>query len=157
VIINLPKKAYLHVSDNTMTNISKSFTHKMAAKTSWHRYGTKLCHCHPVYTGRTRSTLLRTPSLCRSLRIGPSTGLYRIPKSSKPVLHLFYRCRLQNYISWTEGSRPLQFAVDGVEQVRRLDVKYNTSSAVLPAYSDSYSVLLLDEYLQPEVPCTSVL
>jgi len=93
----------------------------------------------------------------RFLYLGPSTGLYRIPKSSRPVLHLFYRCRLQNYISWTEGSRPLQFAVDGVEQVRRLDVKYNTSSAVLPAYSDSYSVLLLDEYLQPEVPCTSVL
>jgi len=22
----------------------------MAAKTSWHRYGTKLPHCHPMYT-----------------------------------------------------------------------------------------------------------
>jgi len=32
-----------------MTNISKSSTYKMAAKTSWHRYGTKLRHCHPVY------------------------------------------------------------------------------------------------------------
>jgi len=21
----------------------------MAAKTSWHRYGTKLCHCHLIY------------------------------------------------------------------------------------------------------------
>jgi len=29
-----------------------SFTHKMAAKISWHRYGTKLRHCHPKYTGR---------------------------------------------------------------------------------------------------------
>jgi len=29
---------------------SKSFTHKMAVKTSWHRYGTKYCHCHPVYS-----------------------------------------------------------------------------------------------------------
>jgi len=28
---------------------SKSFTRKMAAKTTWHRYGTKLRHCHPVY------------------------------------------------------------------------------------------------------------
>jgi len=26
----------------------KSFTHKMAAKASWHRYGTKLRHCHPI-------------------------------------------------------------------------------------------------------------
>ena len=24
----------------------------MAAKTSWHRYGTKLRHCHPVYNRR---------------------------------------------------------------------------------------------------------
>jgi len=28
---------------------SKRFTYKMAAKTSWHRYGTKLRHCHPIY------------------------------------------------------------------------------------------------------------
>ena len=25
-------------------------TYKMAAKTSWHRYGTKLRHCHRIYT-----------------------------------------------------------------------------------------------------------
>ena len=40
-------KAYL--SDITVTNISQSFTRKTAAKTSWHRYGTKLRHCHPMY------------------------------------------------------------------------------------------------------------
>jgi len=33
----------------TVTNICKSFTHKMAAKINWHRYGTKLRHCHPMY------------------------------------------------------------------------------------------------------------
>ena len=32
-----------------VTNIYKSFTYKMAAKTSWHRYGKKLRHCHPMY------------------------------------------------------------------------------------------------------------
>jgi len=31
-------------------NICTSFTYKMAAKTSWHRYGTKLSHCHHMYT-----------------------------------------------------------------------------------------------------------
>ena len=31
-------------------NIYESFTHKMAAKTSWHRYGTKLRHCHSMYS-----------------------------------------------------------------------------------------------------------
>jgi len=42
-------KAYLN--DVRVTNISRSFSHKMAAETSWHRYGTKLRHCHPVYGG----------------------------------------------------------------------------------------------------------
>ena len=32
-----------------VTNIYQSFTYKMAAKINWHRYGTKLRHCHPVY------------------------------------------------------------------------------------------------------------
>ena len=26
------------------------FTYKMAAKINWHRYRTKLRHCHPMYT-----------------------------------------------------------------------------------------------------------
>jgi len=43
-------KAYL--CDSRVTNIYKSFTHKMAAKTSCHRYGTKLRHCHPMYSER---------------------------------------------------------------------------------------------------------
>ena len=30
--------------------MSESFAHKMAAKTSWHRYESKLRHCHPMYT-----------------------------------------------------------------------------------------------------------
>jgi len=33
----------------TVTDISQSFTRKMAAKINWHRYGTKLRHCRPVY------------------------------------------------------------------------------------------------------------
>jgi len=51
----LTKRPYDHWLTNkacfsaiTVTNISESFTHKMAAKTSWHRYGTKLRHCHPI-------------------------------------------------------------------------------------------------------------
>ena len=48
MIINLPIKRVL--SDSRVTNISKSFTHKMAVKTSWRRYGTKVRHCHPKYS-----------------------------------------------------------------------------------------------------------
>jgi len=48
VITNLPIKRVL--SDSRVTNISKSFTHKMAVKTSWRRYGTKLRHCHAIYS-----------------------------------------------------------------------------------------------------------
>ena len=43
----LIKKVYL--SDIIVTNISPSFTHKMVTKTSCHRYGTKLRHCHAMY------------------------------------------------------------------------------------------------------------
>ena len=39
----------VYSSGITVTNIYESFTHKMATKTSWHRYGTKLRHCHPMY------------------------------------------------------------------------------------------------------------
>jgi len=36
--------------DSRVTNISsKTCTYKMAAKTSWHRYETKLRHCRPMY------------------------------------------------------------------------------------------------------------
>ena len=35
-----------------MPKIYQSFTYKMAAKINWHRYGTKLRHCRPVYRGR---------------------------------------------------------------------------------------------------------
>jgi len=44
----LTNKAYL--SAITVTNISQSFTYKMAAKINWHRFGTKLRHRHPMYT-----------------------------------------------------------------------------------------------------------
>ena len=50
----------MYFSAITVTNISKNFTCKMAAKVNGHRYGTKLRHCHP---------LLSLPLLCRSLPI----------------------------------------------------------------------------------------
>jgi len=56
MIIDLPTKRNL--SDSRVTNIYKSFTHKMAAKTSWHRYGTKLRHCHSMYTSELLATAL---------------------------------------------------------------------------------------------------
>jgi len=36
MITDLTNKAYL--SGTTVTNISQSFTHKMAAKVNWHRW-----------------------------------------------------------------------------------------------------------------------
>ena len=50
MITDLPTKRI------TATYISRSFTYKMAAKINWHRYGTKLRHCHPVYTA-SRNTI----------------------------------------------------------------------------------------------------
>jgi len=34
-----------------VTNIYNSFTYKVAAEINWHRRGTKLRHCHPMYSG----------------------------------------------------------------------------------------------------------
>ena len=47
MITDLTNKAYL--SAITVTNIFQSFTYKMAAEIDWHRYGTKLRHCHRMY------------------------------------------------------------------------------------------------------------
>ena len=55
MIVNLPTKRIL--SDNRV-NSSRSFTYKMAVKTSWHRYGTKLRHRHPMYTCKLSINLL---------------------------------------------------------------------------------------------------
>jgi len=38
--------------------IFQSFTYKMSAKSSWHKYGTKLRHGHPIYTVDQKSKLL---------------------------------------------------------------------------------------------------
>jgi len=48
MIINLSTK---RISVIRVTNITRSFTNKMAAETSLHRYGTKLRNCHPMYFG----------------------------------------------------------------------------------------------------------
>jgi len=44
----LTNKAYL--SAITVTSIFRSFAYKMAAKTGWHRHGTKFRHCNPMHT-----------------------------------------------------------------------------------------------------------
>ena len=44
------------------TNISKRFTYKMAAKLNWRRYGTKLRHCHPLYTNRKANFMNNSPA-----------------------------------------------------------------------------------------------
>jgi len=41
-----------------VTSIFQSFTYKKAEKTSWHRYGTKLRNCHPMYKYPGRDVLV---------------------------------------------------------------------------------------------------
>jgi len=43
MITDLPAKP---IARSQWLNISQSFTYKMAAKSNWHRYRTKLRHCH---------------------------------------------------------------------------------------------------------------
>jgi len=55
----LTDEAYL--SAITVTKISQSFsTYKMAAKVNWHRYWTKLRHCHPMYMHCAQAVQSRT-------------------------------------------------------------------------------------------------
>ena len=56
--------------DISVTNISKSFTDKMAAKTGWHRYGMNLCHCHPIYCLQWLNTVVWMP--------GRASGLWKL-------------------------------------------------------------------------------
>ena len=58
------------LSDSRVTNISKSFTYKMAAKPTWHRHRTKLCHCHPMC-----SPLPARPSVCLFVFVCHKSGV----------------------------------------------------------------------------------
>ena len=73
-----------------MRNIYESFTHKMAAKTGWHRYGTKLRHYHPVYTrGRTDGQTAVKAGVVGSVRkvgrLWVAGGRVGVPISSRCV------------------------------------------------------------------------
>jgi len=55
----------VYLSDIRVTNISKNLTYKMAAETNWHRYGTKLRHCHPMLMQYTNKySVQNDPSNC---------------------------------------------------------------------------------------------
>ena len=94
MIINLPTKRDIRV-----TNMSKSFTYKMAAETSWHRQGTILRHCHPTYTLMVANGCIATCCLLwialsistrtcvLSPKSGPSPGVFRFRTPS--VMHEF--------------------------------------------------------------------
>jgi len=62
---------------------------------------------------------------------------------------------VQSYITWTKASEPLQFFIDDNEGRRQANVQFNISQP-LPSYDESYSVILLDRYLQPQVSSTYV-
>ena len=44
----------------TVTNISQSCYLQDGAKINWHRYGTKLRHCHPMHTDKSNSSSIPT-------------------------------------------------------------------------------------------------
>jgi len=70
MIIN---EAYLGLIDIMVANICHSFTRKMAPKTSRHRYGTKLRHCHPMYSHRGNFTHSFLLSRCSGMAAASST------------------------------------------------------------------------------------
>jgi len=48
MIINLSTKLFKQYHSNKK-HLSEFYPQYGSAKTSWHRYGTKLRHCHPMY------------------------------------------------------------------------------------------------------------
>jgi len=84
MIINLS-----YLGDIKATNISKSFAHKMAAKTGWHRCGTKLRHCRPMYS-QIKGRLLRhlfseSTHTNKQARTGPIAVTGQLKRSLKPA------------------------------------------------------------------------
>ena len=78
-------KAYL--SAITVTNTSQSFTYKMAAKINWHRYWTKLRHCHPMYCDEHACCVCVRLFVCpRGANISPVLNVQSVPN--------FYACYL---------------------------------------------------------------
>ena len=54
-----------------IANISQSITHKMVAKTSWHRCGTKLHHCHSMYSQINMMRHRNSTTSCITLKFIP--------------------------------------------------------------------------------------
>ena len=71
MIINLPTK-FNYVTAEYDT---KSFTHKMAAKTNWHRYGTKLHHTLPRVLCKTFVDCAKITKYCFAFLHGKSCSI----------------------------------------------------------------------------------
>jgi len=107
MIINTDK-AYLN--DIRVTNICKNFTHKLGAKTSWHRYGTKLRHCHRMYCDDRDCLFVCPRSYLRKIHVrsspvlpAPNRGAEycdeRVCLSVSVCLFVYPRSYLRNYTS----------------------------------------------------------
>ena len=85
------------------TNISPSFTHKMAAKIIWHRYGSKLRHCHHMYMQTSPAASCEWPGSCwMRCYQGRRPLSSRWPVTSTPSLPNDERCASR----WNLWSRP---------------------------------------------------
>ena len=76
------------------------FTHKMAPKTSWHRYGNKLRYCHPIckwsWTDKPTQTDRQTDTLITILRVrnrGRSSLIVETCSSSRDALSVRFADR----------------------------------------------------------------
>ena len=90
---------------------SKSFTYKMAAKTSWHRYGTKLRHCHPMY-----KQLWKLPKLARAAVFIPDIFGGKFPPPKK---NLQFPKRLPNCVLEITSLSPQAYVLP-CDRTRRL-------------------------------------
>jgi len=127
----------VYLSAILMTNISQSFTYKMAAKLNWHRYGTKLNHCYHTYTNRkplvARSSRASEERIMRSVvSVRPFPPCIFWTRLNKSPLNLI----LHVYGSWPQLAR--DWKSDFIGQGQRSMIN------VFACYADIYYGILIE-------------
>ena len=159
----LTNKAYS--SDITVTNVSYSITYKMAAEINWHRYCTKLRHCHPCWLGSRVVSVLDSGAegpgfksqsrRCRVTGLRQTVHTHRasVHQAAKLVAVLLRVAEVTAGLAESNGSLPPGLWLTSLAGwLPRTGISSGTPCSViyyglpLPFLHPTYTVLRLNEY-----------
>jgi len=115
-----------------------SFAYKMAAKTSWHRFGTKLRHCHPMYKIYQNTPFPQTNSLSREEHSSTFTGQERSFSLPLPWLPLAIRLRLLPNLRSRTWATPLINLVSDLVSGKVMRSVVSVSPPVHPTWTTEF-------------------